>query len=111
MTALLDIGEFSLSFRTGKGTAPVLERINLAIRSGEIVGLVGESGCGKTTIIRAILGTLPERTAQIEGGHIRLDGVDMLDGGKAAQSMRGRGVTFVPQDPFASFNPLFRVGT
>ena len=111
MTAILNIGELSLSFRTARGTARVLDRIDFAVRPGEIVGLVGESGCGKTTIIRAILGTLPERTARIGGGHILLDGVDMLGGGKAAQSMRGRDVTFVPQDPFASFNPLFRIGT
>jgi peptide/nickel transport system ATP-binding protein len=111
MAAILDVGEFSLSFRTAKGAARVLDRINLTVRPGEIVGLVGESGCGKTTMIRAILGTLPERTAQVGGGRILLDGVDMIRGGKAAQSMRGRDVTFVPQDPFASFNPLFHIGT
>ena len=111
MKAVLDIGEFSLSFRTANGPARVLDRINLAVGPGEIVGLVGESGCGKTTIIRAILGTLPEHTAQIEGGCILLDGTDMVGGGKAVQSMRGRDLTFVPQDPFASFNPLFRIGT
>ncbi|MFC5357229.1 ABC transporter ATP-binding protein [Azospirillum himalayense] len=111
MTAILDIGGFSLSFRTAKGIARVLDRVDLTVRPGEIVGLVGESGCGKTTLVRAILGALPEPVAKRGGGHILLDGVDTLSGGKAAQSMRGRDVTFVPQDPFASFNPLFRVGT
>ena len=111
MTALLDIAGLSLSFRTEKGPARVLDMIDLAVKPGEIVGLVGESGCGKTTLARAILGTLPEGLTQIGGGHIRLDGVDMLSDGKAAQTLRGRVVTFVPQDPFASFNPLFRIGT
>lgn len=111
MSALLDIGRLSLSFRTEKGPARVLDMIDLAVSPGEIVGLVGESGCGKTTLARAVLGTLPEGLTQIGGGHIRLDGVDMLTDGRAAQDLRGRVVTFVPQDPFASFNPLFRIGT
>jgi len=111
MSALLEIGRLSLSFRTEKGPARVLDMIDLAVKPGEIVGLVGESGCGKTTLARAILGTLPEGLTEIGSGHIRLSGVDMLRGGKAAESIRGRVVTFVPQDPFASFNPLFRIGT
>ncbi|PTM41662.1 ABC transporter ATP-binding protein [Bosea sp. 124] len=111
MSALLDISKLSLSFRTEKGPARVLDMIDLAVKPGEIVGLVGESGCGKTTLARSILGTLPEGLTEIGSGHIRLDGVDMLRGGKAAEKIRGRVVTFVPQDPFASFNPLFRIGT
>jgi oligopeptide/dipeptide ABC transporter ATP-binding protein len=111
MTALLDISKLSLSFRTEKGPARVLDMIDLAVKPGEIVGLVGESGCGKTTLARSILGTLPDGLTEIGSGHIRLDGVDMLRGGQAAESIRGRVVTFVPQDPFASFNPLFRIGT
>lgn len=111
MSNLLDIQALSLSFRTEKGLAKVLDRIDLSVKPGEIVGLVGESGCGKSTLARAILGTLPEGQTEINSGHIRLDGVDMLSGGKAAEHLRGRVVTFVPQDPFASFNPLFRIGT
>ncbi|MGO4406250.1 ABC transporter ATP-binding protein [Bosea sp. RAF48] len=111
MSNLLDIQALSLGFRTEKGLAKVLDRIDLSVKPGEIVGLVGESGCGKSTLARAILGTLPEGQTEINSGHIRLDGVDMLSGGKAAEHLRGRVVTFVPQDPFASFNPLFRIGT
>ena len=111
MTPVLDIGGLSLSFRTDHGPAHVLDRVDLTVRPGEIVGLVGESGCGKTTLARAILGALPEHQARIDGGHIRLDGIDMLRGGDAAHHARGRAVTLVPQDPYASFNPLFRVGT
>ncbi|MDR6951142.1 peptide/nickel transport system ATP-binding protein/oligopeptide transport system ATP-binding protein [Ancylobacter sp. 3268] len=111
MDPLLEIDDLSLTFRTEKGPAHVLDRIGLAMAPGEIVGLVGESGSGKTSLARAILGVLPGSQAQIVSGRIRLDGIDMLDDAKAARDARGRLVTFVPQDPFESFNPLFRVGT
>lgn len=111
MSAILDISGLSLSFQTEAGPARVLDHVDLIVNPGEIVGLVGESGCGKTTIARVILGTVPEGQVHIGGGTIRLDGVDMLQGGRAAQALRGRVVTFIPQDPFSSFNPLFRIGT
>jgi len=111
MSAILDISGLSLSFQTEVGPARVLDQVDLRVNPGEIVGLVGESGCGKTTIARVILGTLPEGRTHIGSGTIRLDGVDMLQSGKAAQALRGQAVTFIPQDPFTSFNPFFRIGT
>ncbi len=110
MSALLDIAGLSVGFRTENGIARVLDGVSLTIAPGEIVGLVGESGCGKSTLARAILGTLPRDQVRMAGGRISLDGVDMLDHA-AARPLRGTAVTFVPQNPFASFNPLFRVGT
>jgi len=111
MPALLDIAGLSVGFRTENGLAQVLDKVGLTIEPGEIVGLVGESGCGKSTLARAILGTLPKDRVQAPGGRITLDGVDMLADHGAARALRGTAVTFVPQNPFASFNPLFRVGT
>jgi peptide/nickel transport system ATP-binding protein len=108
---VLDIGGLSLSFKTDHGVAHVLDGVDLSVDPAEIVGLVGESGCGKTTLARAILGTLPAEQIRIAHGHMRLDGVDLLADGGAARHARGRTVTFVPQDPLLSFNPLFRIGT
>jgi peptide/nickel transport system ATP-binding protein/oligopeptide transport system ATP-binding protein len=111
MDPVLDIGDLSLSFRTDQGAARVLDGVDLDVAPAEIAGLVGESGCGKTTLVRAIFGTLPEHHVQIDRGHIRLAGTDMLQGGAAARHARGRTVTLVPQNPLMSFNPLFRIGT
>ena len=114
MADLLSVENLALGFGTEGGVARVLDMVNLAVRPGEIVGLVGESGCGKTTLARAILGTLPP-SVRVGQGRITLDGADMLAGNggarREAEARRGRVVTFIPQDPFASFNPLFRIGT
>ena len=111
MSEILSVEELALGFRTEGGLARVLDMVNLAVHPGEIVGLVGESGCGKTTLARAILGTLPPAITRVSHGRIRLAGADMLAGPAEAGAVRGRAVTFIPQDPFASFNPLFRIGT
>jgi oligopeptide/dipeptide ABC transporter ATP-binding protein len=70
------------------------------------MGLVGESGCGKTTLARCILGALPAN-ARIGEGTLRFDGIDLL---AASADVRGRAITFVPQDPYSAFSPLFTVG-
>ncbi len=109
--ALLSVRGLEVSFVTEGGTARVLDRIDLDVAPGEVVGLVGESGCGKTTLARAILGILPP-AAQVHGGAIRFQGRDLLREPPALVNdrVRGRAITFIPQDPFTSFNPLFAVG-
>ena len=100
-----------MSFGTEQGQAQVLDRVSLAIRPGEIMGLVGESGCGKTTLARAILGVLPEN-ALVSAGRLLFAGEDLLklDGAESGSRIRGRAITFVPQDPFTAFSPLFTIG-
>jgi peptide/nickel transport system ATP-binding protein len=108
---LLEVRDLRISFSTEAGTVKVLDGVNLGIRRGAIMGLVGESGCGKTTLARSVLGILPPN-ARTEAGSIRFDGMDILAMERAAfeRDIKGRRITFVPQDPYGSFNPLFRVG-
>ncbi len=110
---LLRVRDLEVSFSTDNGVARVLDKIDLTIGRGEVVGLVGESGCGKTTLARAILGVLPTPVAQVGGGTIVFDGENLLekDAAHMNESVRGRTVTFIPQDPYDSFNPLFKVGS
>jgi peptide/nickel transport system ATP-binding protein len=112
MAELLAVRGLRVDFATDRGPAQVLDGINLDIATGEVVGLVGESGCGKTTLARAILGILPEGAARIRAGEVRFAGTDLLREHPATVNdrIRGRAITFIPQDPFTSFSPLFPVG-
>src|SRR5499426_3317778 len=110
---LLSVRGLRVDFVTDRGVAQVLDGVNLDIGPGEVVGLVGESGCGKTTLARAILGILPPGAARIRGGEVRYRGQDLLRADPAAVNdrVRGRAITFIPQDPFTSFSPVFPVQT
>ena len=112
MSELLSVSELSVEFTTDRGVAQVLDRISLAIAPGEVVGLVGESGCGKTTLARTVLGVLPAG-GRIRGGAIHWEGRDLLsmDPRLVNDEIRGRAITFIPQDPWTSLSPLFTVGT
>src|SRR5215831_15086573 len=74
---LLSVRELSVSFVTEAGVARVLDAVSLSLGPGEIMGLVGESGCGKTTLSRAILGALPAN-ATMQGRALMFDGQDLL---------------------------------
>jgi len=110
---LLAIRDLTLGFHTDAGVARVLDGVNLTIQPGQVMGLVGESGCGKTTLARAVLGVLPRHVAEIGGGEIRFKGRDLLalDPIQLGREVCGRQITFIPQDPYGSFNPVFTVGT
>ena len=95
---LLSVENLHVSFSTENGVAEVLDGVNLSIQTGEIVGLVGESGCGKTTLARSILGILPKNSAKISDGSIVFDHQNLLDMQEqdVARDIRGRLITFIP---------------
>ena len=109
--SLLKVRELEVSFRTDAGLTKVLDKVDFDILPAEIKGLVGESGCGKTTLARSVLGILPKNSAVISSGTILFEDTDLLKVPEKslANSFRGRTVTFIPQDPFSSFNPFFTI--
>jgi peptide/nickel transport system ATP-binding protein len=113
MSELLSVRDLTVEFATDLGVARVLDRISLSIAPGEVVGLVGESGCGKTTLARTILGILSLGGGSIRGGSILFKGRDLLreSSDVVNDDVRGREITFIPQDPWNSLSPLFPVGT
>jgi peptide/nickel transport system ATP-binding protein len=112
MANLLEVEQLSVSFATPEGRGQVLDSVSLSVGAGEIVGLVGESGSGKSTLGRAILGSLPHN-ARVTGGDVRFAGEHLLplERRELRRRISGRAITFIPQDPFSAFNPLFPIGT
>ncbi|MEL7526692.1 MAG: ABC transporter ATP-binding protein [Pseudomonadota bacterium] len=93
-----------------KNGAPLLRKVSLAVNSGEVRALVGESGAGKSMIGKAVLGILP-RAAKLTGGEILLDGEDLLRlPPKVRRAKIGAKVALIPQDPLTALNPSRRVG-
>jgi peptide/nickel transport system ATP-binding protein len=108
---LLTISDLRLQFNSLRGTVKALDGVNLTVREGEIIGLVGESGCGKTVTGLSVLRLVESAQAQVTGGSILLRGDDLLT--KSEREMvrlRGRAVAMVFQDPLASLNPVFTIG-
>ncbi|MBL9055310.1 MAG: ABC transporter ATP-binding protein [Rhodobacteraceae bacterium] len=93
-----------------KGGGPLLRQVSLTVAAGEVRGLVGESGAGKSMIGKAVLGILP-RSTEITGGRIVLDGVDLLTLPPAERRRRiGATCALIPQDPLTALNPSRRIG-
>ena len=108
----LKICDLHVHFRVYEGIARVLDGVSLDVRAGERVGLAGETGCGKTVTMKAVMGTLRVPPAVIPRGEIFLDGQDVLK--KSSQQllqMKGSKVSMIFQDPMNALNPVFTVGT
>jgi peptide/nickel transport system ATP-binding protein len=110
--ALLEVKDLRVGYRIFEGTLNVLNHAQLKIDEGERVGLVGETGCGKTTTVKTILRVLPIPPAQVQGGEILYRGEDVLRmSSRAARELRRREITAIFQDPLQALNPMFTVGT
>jgi len=108
---LLEVRNLTVDFVTPRGSVHALRNVDVAVPRGEIVGLVGESGCGKTTLISAVMRLLAEN-AEIQGGEIVLDGRDILQLGEdELRRLRGDRIAMVFQDPMTALNPVLTIAT
>jgi peptide/nickel transport system ATP-binding protein len=109
-TPLLEVNNLRVEFPTRRGTLLALDGVSLSIAPGEVLGVVGESGAGKSLTGAAIIGLL-EPPGRISGGEVRLEGerIDNLPK-DAMRKIRGRKIGAIFQDPLTSLNPLYSVG-
>jgi peptide/nickel transport system permease protein len=109
--SLLDVSGLSVAFTTGAGSdVTVVQDVSFTIQRGEILGVIGESGCGKTATAMSIIGLLPG-TGRVTSGRIRFDGRDLTRSTEAQmRRIRGREIALISQEPMTSLNPVFRVG-
>jgi peptide/nickel transport system ATP-binding protein len=107
--AVLSVRDVTVRFETDEGAVHAVDRVSFDLRRGEVLAIVGESGCGKSVTTMALLGLLPP-TAAVDG-EASFDGRELI-GAPAAElrRIRGREVSFVFQDPMTSLNPVYTVG-
>ena len=110
MAELLEIKNLSVSFDTPQGELQAVRDVSLTLRAGEVLAIVGESGCGKSVLCKSIMKLLPDN-ARIKQGSIAADGVDItLYRDRDMEALRGRLFSMVFQDPMTSLNPTLSIG-
>jgi len=108
---ILDIRDLSVEFRSGKKIVKAVNHINLQLNRGETLGLVGETGAGKTTIAKTILQILPTPPAKVTGGEVFFEGQDVLKlPEKKMRAIKGDKISMIFQDPMTALNPIMTVG-
>ncbi|MEV0428461.1 ABC transporter ATP-binding protein [Micromonospora sp. NPDC050495] len=106
---VLAVRDLSVSFRTESGTVSAVDRVSLDLASGEIVGMVGESGCGKSVTAMSIAGLLPD-SARVTGS-VRLEGAELVGARESVlRRVRGKEIAYIFQEPMTSLNPVLTVG-
>ena len=108
---MLSVRGLRTSFRTAQGMLPAVDGVDLDLHMGETLGVVGESGCGKTVTALSILRLIPEPPGSIDAGEILFDGRDLVRSTpEELRQIRGRRIAMIFQEPMTSLNPVFRVG-
>ncbi len=108
---LLQVKDLRVFYTAGGEIINAVNGVSLEVRKGQTLGLVGETGAGKTTIAKAIMRILPDPPAKVGGGEIFLEGRELLSlPEKSMQEIRGKKISMIFQDPMTALNPVFTVG-
>ena len=108
---LLEVKDLVIHYETDDGVVKALNGVNIHIGVGETLGLVGETGAGKTTLAKGIMRLIPHPPGRILGGEVIFEGQDLLKlSTNGMEAIRGRDISMIFQDPMTSLNPVLRVG-
>src|SRR6478672_3917838 len=108
---LLEVVDLSVEFGAAGGALRVVDGVSFAVDRGETLGLVGESGCGKSVSSLAVMGLIPERTGRVRAATLRLGAHDLTSIGRAQRrALRGPEMAMIFQEPMTSLNPAFTIG-
>jgi peptide/nickel transport system ATP-binding protein len=109
--ALLRIEDLVIRYVTDEGTVEALNKVSLSLEVGHTLGLVGETGAGKTTLARGIMGLIPDPPGEVLSGRVFFEGQDLLRIGETKmRAIRGNKISMIFQDPMTSLNPVMTVG-
>lgn len=110
METLLDVKGLRTYYHTGARVVPAADDVSFTVQKGEVVGLVGESGCGKSTVARSLVGLIDKGYTRIESGEVLYRGKDLTKAGKKELcEIRGNRISMIFQDPFVSLSPVYTV--
>lgn len=111
MQKILEVKDLNISFKTYGGEVKAVRGVNFEVNKGEVIAIVGESGCGKSVTAQSIMQILPKQTAMYKQGSILFQGEDLLKKSeKQMQSIRGKDIGMIFQDPMTSLNPTMKIG-
>src|SRR5450756_832893 len=107
---LLSVRDLIVRFRTHDGTVYAVNGVSFDLEEGETLGMVGESGCGKSVTNLAMMRLLPQPAGRIEGGQVLFDDIDLTKLSEAEmRDLRGREIAMIFQDPMTSLNPVLTI--
>ena len=110
MNKLLEVKDLEVNFKTDYGEVKAIRKVSFDLYNGEILAIVGESGCGKSMLCRSILKLLPTN-GYIKGGEVNLEGKNLINiKEKDMTKVRGKDISMIFQDPMTSLNPTISVG-
>ena len=111
MTALLEVDHLKVCFKTENGEFAAVDGVSFSVEAGRTLGIVGESGCGKSVTSLSIMGLLPKGQGRVAGGSIKFDGVDLATlSVEQMRKLRGNRIAMIFQEPMSSLNPAFTIG-